>query len=113
MSSPREPAPSDREPRDTRVEELLRPFFSDSALWPVLVVLFAALTTFGAALLLLALKARSAYAIAALVVILGVSLDALRGPLRRRRFGIAGGSIVAFWLLSALLAGLAAHQGLF
>jgi hypothetical protein len=103
-----EPAAAD-EPR--RLEDWIRPFFSDSTLWPVLAVAILSLSSFGAALLLLALGARNYFAIAALVVLAGISVDAIWVDLRRRRLGPVAGIILALWSVSALAAAVAVAFG--
>ena len=97
--------PGEREPPEERervgLERHLATFVEDSALWPVLLVGVLVFITGAAALLLLALGDRNFFAMAALLVLLWQSVDFL---VRRRRFGVAGGLIVTFWVLSGLAA---------
>ncbi len=97
--------PGDREPPEQRerlgLERHLAVFVEESSLWPVLLVAVLSLTTVGAALLTLALADRNLFAIGALLILLWLSVDIL---VRRRRFGLAGGFIVALWALSGLAA---------
>ena len=101
MRKREEPSAED-EPR--RLEDWIRPFFTDSMLWPVLAVAILSLSTFGSAILLLAIGARNYFAIAALVAIAGMSADAIWADLRRRRLGPVSGLILALWSISALAA---------
>jgi hypothetical protein len=98
---------------DTRLERWIRPFFVESTLWPVLLVLAGVLATIGAALLLLAVGDRNGFAIVALLLLLGMSADLVYRDLRRRRLGIVGGSVVGLWLLIGLIAALLDQSGLF
>lgn len=97
--------PGDREPSDAServgLERHLAHFVEESTLWPVTLALVLALATGGAALLVLALGDRNLFAIAALLIVLWMSVDVL---VRRRRFGLLGGVIVTLWLLSGAAA---------
>ena len=114
-----EPPPPRREddgapaPASRRLEQWIRPFFTDSTLWPVLFVMAAVLATFGAAMLLLAVGERNGFAIAALALLLVMSADLVYRDLRRGRLGLAGGAIVGLWLLIGLIAAALSHSGLF
>jgi len=96
-AEPTPPGESD-EPHGTDL--WLAPFFRDSTLWPVLVTAAAAFTALGAWALLVAFVERNPFGIAAVLVLLWITVDA--GIRYRRspgsRFLI--GSIAAFWVLS-------------
>lgn len=110
---PPEPTPRAKHaPPEAGLDRWIDPFFSDSMLWPVLIVLVTAFAIFGAAVLLLAVRTRSFFAIAALLVLVVASAEALRSDLHRRRVGRAGGLILVLWTLSALLALAAARFGM-
>ncbi len=96
-----------------RIEQWILPFFTDSTLWPVLLVMAGVLATIGAAVLLLAVGDRNAFAIAALLLMLGMSGEQLYRDLRRGRLGLAGASIACLWLLIGLVAALLVRTGLF
>ena len=102
-----EPDQEDREsPNESRhgLDRHLAVFVEDSALWPVLVVMVLTFVTFGAALLFLAFADRNFFAVAALLLLLWMSVDF---SVRRRRsggLGVAGVFIVVLWALSALAA---------
>jgi hypothetical protein len=78
----------------------IAPFFRDSTLWPVLVTAASAFTALGAWAILVAFVERNPFGVAALLVLLWITVDA---GIRYRsspggRFLV--GSIAAFWLLS-------------
>ena len=95
------------------VEELIAPFFTDSTLWPVLLVVMGGLATLGAAVLVGAIYYRNLLAAAALLGIAGIAFDVVK---RHRRLqgsmGRLGWTIIALWLLSAAIAIGAALLGL-
>lgn len=112
-----ETQPGDRKPREPSepsdkqgLERHLAVFVEDSALWPVLLVGVLIFATGGAALLLLALGDRNPFAIAALLILLWMSVDI---PVRRRRFGMIGGLLVLLWFASGLVALAFLSLGLF
>jgi hypothetical protein len=93
-----DPAPPDDEPRGTDL--WLAPFFRDSTLWPVLVTAAGAFTALGAWSLLVAFVEHNPLGVAAVLVLLWITVDAAiryrRSP--GARYLIA--SISAFWALS-------------
>jgi hypothetical protein len=98
-SGPREP-----EGRQT-VEELIAPFFTDSSLWPVLIVVMGGLATLGAAVLIGAIYYRNLLAAAALLGIAWIAFDVVKRHRRQQGdIGRLGWTIVALWLLSAAIA---------
>lgn len=72
---------SPEERRRREPDHWLEPIFSDSTLWPLLLVMLLILVTLGAALLLLALADRNLFAMAALAVVAIVSVDVCRHDL--------------------------------
>lgn len=91
----------------------IRPYFSDPALWPVTIVLLIVFATFGATILLTALRSRNLFAVGALLALAVATAEAVRLDLRRRRLGAASGLILGLWALSALVAAVAAWFGAF
>ena len=90
--------PEDDEPHGSDL--WIAPFFRDSTLWPVLVTAAGAFTALGTWAILVAFVERNPFGVAALLVLLWITVDA---GIRYRRS--AGGrfllaSIAAFWLLS-------------
>ena len=78
----------------------IAPFFRDSTLWPVLVTAAGAFTALGTWAILVAFVERNPFGVAALLVLLWITVDA--GIRYRRSPGgrFLLGSIAAFWLLS-------------
>ncbi len=102
MADVDDPAPPERdEPHGA--EFWLAPYFRDSTLWPVLVTIAAIFVVLGASALLLALE-RNPFAVAAVLVLLWISLDAAIRNQRRGGSRLLLGCIAAFWLLSAAAA---------
>lgn len=98
---------------DRAVDRHLSIFYRDSTLWPVLVVVVAAVATLGAAMLLLALRERNPYALFALALLAWISVDLAWRDLSQRRFGVASRSVLLLWSAAAGVALLAARMHLF
>jgi hypothetical protein len=94
----RPPQPEHDEPHGTDL--WLAPFFRDSTLWPVLVTAAAAFTSLGAWSLLVAFVEHNPFGVAAVLVLLWITVDA--GVRYRRSPGsrFLHASIVGFWVLS-------------
>jgi hypothetical protein len=95
------------------LERWLRPYLSDSTLWPVTFVAVVVLVLFGATLVLLAARERNLFAAAALLGLAWISADGVRASRRAGRVGTLGRAIVALWALVALSAAAAIVLGLF
>lgn len=94
------------------VNDLLGLLARESTLWPLLIVMLASLGAFGAAMLVLAFVDRNLFAAAALVLVLGMTLDlAWRSRTRPglRNLARAAGLL---WGVAIALAGLAVYFGL-
>jgi hypothetical protein len=101
----------EREPKG--LDDWLRQFLTDSALVPVALVAAGCFTAIGAGVLLAALLARSLPAIAALVLLAAMSVDALLRDRRRHgRLGLASRLVLALWGLSLAAAVAALALGL-
>lgn len=99
------------EPRN--LDEWLGQFFRDSTLVPVLIVAVGCFTAIGAGVIAWAVRGRSLAAIAALVLLGGMTLDALLRERRRRgKLGLASRCLLGLWALSALAAAAAVALGL-
>src|SRR5262245_63683998 len=86
---------------DTRGADLwLAPFFRDSTLWPVLVTAAGAFTALGAWALLVAFVERNPFGVAALLVLLWITVDAAIRYRHSPGSRYLLGSIAAFWILS-------------
>ena len=100
-----------REP--SSLDEWLRQFLSDGGLIPVALVAAGCFTAIGAGIVLAALRARNLPASAALVLLAGMSLDALLRDRRRRgRLGLASRLVLVLWALSLAAAAAALALGL-
>ena len=100
-----------REP--SHLDEWLRQFLSDGALIPVALVAAGCFAAIGAGIVLAAFQARNLPASAALVVLAGMSIDALLRDRRRRgRLGLASRLVLTLWALSLAAAAAALALGL-
>ena len=98
MQTPEEP------PANAR--EWLARAARDPSLWPVFIAGFLSFSTFGAAMLVLALQDRNPFAMAALAIVIVVSGRELGSAWMGGRRGVAA-AIAALWLLSAAGAAMA------
>lgn len=105
----------DREPeRDEHPATLaghLALYLREPTLWPVLVVVLAAVTAFGASALLLALRDHNPLAAGAVLVAGVASVELCLRDRRRGGFGAATAIVAVGWLLSAGAAGTAVALG--
>jgi hypothetical protein len=100
------------DPRETRrIDELLRPFLTDSMLWPVAIVVVLCIGTIGAFLISRAFEA-NIFAIAALLGLAWLSQDSVRTSLRAGPFGPFAMLVLVLWLVAAAAAVLGVRTGL-
>jgi hypothetical protein len=103
----------EREPGPKGLDDWLRPYFTDSTLVPVALVAAGCFTALGGGIIAWAVRGRSLAAIAALVLLAGMSADwLLRDRRRRGRLGLASRCVLALWALSAAAAAAAFALGL-
>lgn len=102
MSDPDPPAPD--EPEAAGPDRWIAPFFEDSTLWPVLIVVAAVFVTLAATGLLLAFVERNPFAVAAMLLAFWVSVDIAIRERRGGRSARAGASLAGLWALSILAA---------
>jgi hypothetical protein len=104
MTERGDPAPG--EPRDdpSGPDFWLAPFFRESTLWPVLAAAAMIITALGTWALLLAFVERNPFGVAAVLVLLWISVDASLRNWRRGRARLLIGCLVGFWLLSSAAA---------
>jgi hypothetical protein len=100
-------------PEERSVDRWIAPFFHDSTLYPVSIAATAIGVTLGSTLILLAFADRNLFALAALLLLVWMSADAVYRDLRRRRLGLASRAIAALWALSLIGAGAAIWFGIF
>ncbi len=92
--------------------EILGTLFAESTLWPLLIVIHGSLGSFGAALLVLALADRNVFAIAALVLLAGMTVDIVVRSRSRPTLRNGARLLGLLWGVAAGLAGLAHWAGL-
>ena len=104
-----------REPEGANfAERWLMPFISDSALWPILVVVLAHATILLGSALILAVRDRSIGAMLALAAISVLTFEGVRQEVRtRRRPGPLTGLATLVWVSGAIAAWAAGRAGLF
>ena len=95
-----DPPPSESRDDPHGADLWLVPFFRDSTLWPVLVTAAGAFTALGAWALLVAFVERNPFGVAALLVLLWITVDAAIRYRRSPGGRYLLGGIAGFWLLS-------------
>ena len=89
-----------RKPED-RVERVLRAFREESLLWPVAAVVLLTAMTFGAAILLYAVRLRAILPGIALLILVFLTVWGLDQDLRERRLRPVNRVVLGVWLGSA------------
>ena len=80
------------------------PYLEESTRWPVLIVVLVHVAALLAPLILRSLRDRGVAAMAAMALLIVLSLRVFVGDSRRRRFGPLSGLILVTWMLSAVIA---------
>ena len=93
-----DPAPK---PED-RFERVLETFLGEPMLWPVAAVVLLTTMTFGAAILLFALRVRAVIPGIALLVLIFLTVWGLDQDIRKRRLRPANRVVLGLWLGSAV-----------
>lgn len=106
MADPHQPPPGN-ETKRSAADRHLAPFFEDSALWPVVIVIAAVGVTLLGALLFAAAFDRNWFALAASLGLFWMSFDWVWRERRTGRFGTISRCLAVLWLLSTFAAGLA------
>ena len=96
----------------TGIDSWIEPFFTDSTLWPVVLVAAGCFATLGAAVLVAAFYAGHFAALGALLLLAWLSFDVVKRNRREGRLGLVGRCVVGLWGLSALFAGAGIYLGL-
>lgn len=99
------------DPAGGRLEAFLRPLVTDSTLWPVLLVVLAVFATFFAGAILAALRARSLFAVAALLGLAWLTTGPVMRDLRARRLSAGSAILLLLWLLAVAVALVGARTG--
>lgn len=107
-----EPVPEESPDKFPSVDELLGSFMSETSLWPVLIVVIASSGTFGAAMLVLAGIDHNPFAAAALLLILGMSVDVVIQSRRKAVYRNVARMIGIIWCTAIGFAGLAIWTGI-
>jgi hypothetical protein len=96
------------------VDRYFLPFVREPTLWPVLIVVIGHAAAFITPVILIGVRDRGVFALAALLAVAGLSLSVVRFELRERG-GIGGLTAVlaAVWITSAALAWVADATGIF
>lgn len=79
------------------VDSILGTFLSEASLWPVLIVVLGSGGAFGAALIVLAAVDRNPFAMAALVILVGMTADITIRSRRRRGLRNVAKFIAMIW----------------
>jgi len=96
------------------VMRFVRPFFEESTLWPVLAAGVGIVVSFVAGMLLMALRTHSFFAMAALAILLVMSVDATQHEWRSHGGpGLIGRCLLGLWVGVGLAAWGAVALGLF
>ena len=98
-----DPSPDDPSGED-RAERVLQVFLEEPMLWPVGLVVCLTVVTFGAAILVFAIRMRGLVAGAALLMLIFVSVWGLDRDIRERRLRPASRLVLALWVGSGLAA---------
>ena len=94
------------------VDELIGSFMKEASLWPVLVVVIASAGAMGAAMIILTVVDRNPFAAAALLLVLGMSVDVLIQSRRHAHYRNGAKLIGLIWLAAVAFAGLAIWTGI-
>ena len=93
------------------VDTWLRPFFEDSSLWPVAIVVALCLFTMGAGVLLLVWMTANPFALLAIVLLAGMTVDIAVRALRRGTKKVLAWCAISLWLGSLAVAALGVALG--
>lgn len=103
MSEPEAaPEPPERPSAEDRATRILRTFFHEPTLWPVGLVLFLSASSFGALILVFAIRLRGLAAGAALLVLIFLTVWQLDPDIRARRLRPTSALLLCLWAGSAV-----------
>ena len=89
----------------SKVDQFLEPLFTDPTLRPLLLVVGLVFVTFGTALVLLAARERSPFAMFSVVVLVIMSVEFVQRDIRRGGFGPISRIVLGLWTGTGLCAG--------
>lgn len=90
-------AEPDRTTGVARVDHALGIYLGDSLLWPVLFAGFATFSTLGTWLVWMVVQGRNPFGAAALLLLLGMTVDLWVRDLRAGRFGATSRIVLVWW----------------
>ena len=94
-------------------DRIVAPYFRESALWPVTIVLLAHGALGVGVALLDAVRDGMGFGLVVLVMVGAGTATAFAHDLRRRSIGLTSGSLTTCWVLGALCAWAADHYGFY
>lgn len=106
------PEPPEEEDEFPSLDELIGTFFSEASLLPIVVVVLGSGGAFGAALLVMTAVDRNPFAMGALVLLAGMTVDISLRARKEAGFRNLALLVGLVWAASVLLALLAAWTGL-
>ena len=104
-------APGGSEPEKPRLDVWIAPFFQDSLLWPVTFTVATVFALFMATILIFAFRERNLPAMGALLGLVWLSMEPVRGAWQRRHFGPSVGAVLLLWGLAVGIAALGSWTG--
>lgn len=93
-------------------DELIGHFMQETALWPVFIVAIGSGGTLGAAMLVLAWVDRNPFAAAALLLVLGMSVDVVIQARRKALYRNIAKLVALLWCSAIALAGVGVWTGI-
>lgn len=94
------------------VDQLIGTFMREASLWPVLAVVLGSGGAFAAMMLILALVDRNPFAVVALLLVLGMTVDVLFRARRRPSYRNGARLLLLVWGVGLAFAGLAVWSGI-
>lgn len=94
------------------VDQVIGAFLGEASLWPVLAVILGSGGAFAAALMILAAIDHNPFAAAALLLVLGMTIDVLYRARSRPAYRNGARLLLAIWGVGLLFAGLAVWSGI-
>lgn len=94
------------------VDQVIGTFLREASLWPVLAVILGSGGAFAAALMILAVVDHNPFAAAALLLVLGMTIDVVYRARSRPAYRNGARLLLAIWGVGLLFAGLAVWSGI-
>ncbi len=103
----------DEDPQEDRATQVLRTFAGEPMLWPVGLVVFLCATSFGALILVMAIRARELLPGIGLLLLIFLTVYRLEPDIRSRSLRPTSILLLAFWAGSALVGFILSSLGAF